>query len=76
MVYLHVSLFFLDDLKDLSRRVSEANTAKCEALAKVDEIHSNEVNKEVKHYHYILISNTKIYFSCQTEFSVYSSRWQ
>ena len=31
----------------MSKRVSEANTAKCEALAKVDEIHSNEVNKEV-----------------------------
>ena len=41
-------LFFSDDLKDLSKRLSEANTAKCEALAKVDEIHSNEVNKEVK----------------------------
>lgn len=47
----------------MSKKVSETNTAKCEALAKLDEIHSNEVNKEVGniHLHYLVDEFYQIY---------------
>lgn len=38
----------LDELRQMSRKLSEMNTAKCEALATLDEIRSGEVNKEVR----------------------------
>ena len=48
--FVNGSFSFSDDLKDLSKRLAEADTAKFETLAKMDEIHSNEVNKEVCKY--------------------------
>ena len=42
-----------DELKEMSKKLSEANASKCETLAKLDEIHSNEVNKEVSKSGYI-----------------------
>ena len=48
--FVYGSFSFSDDLKDLSKKLAEADTAKFETLAKMDEIHSNEVNKEVSKY--------------------------
>ena len=42
-----------DELREMSKKLSEANASKCETLAKLDEIHSNEVNKEVSKSGYI-----------------------
>jgi hypothetical protein len=37
----------LDEMKKMSRKLSEMNTAKFEAIAKFDEVRSGEINKEV-----------------------------
>lgn len=45
---LLVLMIIVDEVKQMSRKLSEMNTAKCEAIAKLDEVRSGEINKEVK----------------------------
>jgi len=43
----------------MSRKVSEMNTSKCEAMAKLDEVRSSEVNREVS-LNALFVSNTTL----------------
>ena len=47
MVMFFFFFFYKEECKELSKKFSDANQAKCEALAKVEEIHSQDIVAKV-----------------------------